>query len=364
MRIGEQVKRVYAPTIIFVLVFCLAPVYTLAQSKGVIEGQVVNGTANGGSVEGLTVALRVFAGMEEQPSQTATTDAEGRFRFKGLSTEADHSYALLLNYQEVNYGSDLLTFPEGETTLSIPIQVYEPIESDEAISIERAHIFVDFQERNLVVGELYFFGNSSDRIYIGAEEVAEGQRGTLRLSLPTGAKGLAFEDGELGQRFFETDDGFVDTWSLPPGQASGQLMFSYSLPYDPSGYDLTRDIPYPLEAINVLVADVGVDVTSDQLTSEGSRGMQGQSYLNLSGQNLSKGERLIVHFSGSPTSELVEGGNAIPAPTSQAGSRSLWGWAALGLIVLAVGFALGYPLLRRQSQGAVEEAGDRGQGRR
>jgi hypothetical protein len=370
MRRCEQMKRIYASTIIFVLALCLTPVHALAQGQGVIGGQVVNGTADAGSMEGLTVTLRVFMGMEEQTSQTTTTDAEGRFRFEGLSAEANRAYTLHLDYQGVEYGSDLLTFSEGETTLSIPIQVYESIESDEVVSIERAHIFVDFQEGELLVGELYFFDNSSDRIYIGAEEVAEGQngatvlRGTLRLSLPTGAKGLAFEDGELGQRFFETDDGFVDTWSLPPGQASGQLMFSYSLPYDPSGYDLTRDIPYPLEAINVLVADVGVDVTSDQLTSEGSRGMQGQSYLNLSGQNLSKGERLIVHFSGSPTSELVEGGNAIPAPTSQAGSRSLWVWAALGLIVLAVSFALGYPLLRRQSQGAVEEAGDRGQGRR
>ena len=353
-------KKVYAPTIILVLVFCLAPVQALAQGQGVIEGQVVNGTANGGSVEGLTVTLRVFAGMEEQPSQTSTTDAEGRFRFDGLSTEADHSYVLLLNYGGVDYGSDLLTFSEGEMTLSVPLKVYEPTESDEAVSIERAHIFVDFGEGNLLVGELYFFSNGSDRIYIGAEGVAEGQngatvlRGTLRLPLPTGATGLAVDGGELGQRFFETDEGFVDTWFLPPGQSSGQLMFSYSLPYDPSGYDLVRDISYPLKALNVLVADVGVDVTSDQLIPEGTRGMQGQSYLNLSGQNLSKGERLALHFSGSPGDELVGEREAIPAQPSQADNQSLLHWAALGLAVLAVGFALAYPLLRRQPKGAKE----------
>ncbi len=353
-------KKVYAPTIILVLVFCLAPVHALAQGQGVIEGQVVNGTANGGSVEGLTVTLRVFASMEEQPSQMATTDAEGRFRFDDLSTEADHSYVLLLNYGGVDYGSDLLTFSEGEMTLSVPLQVYEPIESDEAISIERAHIFVDFEEGNLLVGELYFFSNGSDRIYIGAEEVAEGQngatglRGTLSLSLPTGATGLAVDGGELGQRFFETDEGFVDTWFLPPGQSSGQLMFRYALPYDPSGYDLVRDISYPLKALNVLVADVGVDVTSDQLIPEGTRGMQGQSYLNLSGQNLSKGERLTLHFSGSPDDDLVGEREAVPVQPSQTGNRSLLHWAALGLAVLAVGFALGYPLLRRQPKGAKE----------
>jgi hypothetical protein len=349
-------KKGYASAIILVLVFCLAPVHVLAQGQGVIEGQVVSGTASGGSLEGLTVTLHVFAGMEEQAPQTATTDAEGQFRFEGLSTGADHGYTVFLNYGGVDYSGDLLTFSEGETTLSVSIKVYEPIESDEVIGIERAHIFVDFQEGSLLVGELYFFSNDSDRIYIGAEEVAEGQngatvlRGTLRLSLPTGAKGLAVDGGELGQRFFETDEGFVDTWFLPPGQSSGQLMFSYSLPYDPSGYDLIRDISYPLKAFNVLVADVGVDVTSDQLIPEGSRGVQGQSYLNLSGQNLSKGDRLTVHFSGSPDNELVREREVMPAQPSQtqAGDQSLLRWAALVLVVLVVGFALGYPLLRRQ----------------
>lgn len=363
-------KRVYVPTIILILVFCQAPVPALAQDRGVIEGQVLNLTANGGSMEDLTVTLRVFMDMEEQPSQTAITDAEGRFRFEDLSTEANRVYTLHLNYQGVEYGSDMLTFSEGETTQSVSIQVYEPIESDEVISIERAHIFVDFQEGNLLVGELYFFSNDSDRIYIGAEEVAEGQngatvlRGTLRLSLPTGARGLAVDGGELGQRFFETDEGFVDTWFLPPGQSSGQLMFRYSLPYDSSGYDLVRDISYPLKALNVLVAEVGVEVTSDQLILEGSRGMQGQSYLNLSGQNLGKGEHLTVHFSGSPASKPSEQREAIPAQAPQAGNRSLLLWAALGLVVLVVGFVLGYPLFRRQPQGATEEVEDRGQGRR
>jgi hypothetical protein len=350
MKMSKQMKRVCVPTIIFVLAFCLVPVHTLAQDQGILEGQVVNGTANGGSVEGLMVTLHVFAGMEEQPSQTTTTDAEGQFRFEGLSTEADHGYALLLNYQGVDYGSDLLTFSEGETALSVPIQVYEPTENDEAVSIERAHIFVDFQGDDLLVGEMYLFNNSSDRTYIGAEEVAEGQRGTLRLSLPTGAEGLAFEDGELGQRFFETAEGFVDTWPLLPGQASGRLIFSYSLSYDPSGYDLVRDIPYPLKAINVLVADTGVDITSDQLTLEGSREMEGQSYLTLSGQDLSKGERLTLHVSGSLGSK-TEGREAIPTQTSQAGNWSALRWVALGLVVLAVGFALGYPLLKRRPRG-------------
>jgi hypothetical protein len=343
-------KKVYVPTIIFVLALCLAPVQTLAQGQGVIEGQVVNGTANGGAVEGLTVTLHVFAGMEEQTPQTTTTDAKGRFRFEGLSTEANHGCALLLNYQGVDYGSGLLTFSEGETTLSVPIQVYEPTESDEAVSIEQAHIFVDFREASLVVGEMYIFSNKGDRTYVGVEKVAEGRRETLRLSLPTGAEGLAFESGELGQRFFETADGFVDTWPLLPGQASARLLFSYSLPYDPSGCDLTRDIPYPLKAINVLAADVGVDVTSEQLTLEGPRGIQGQSYLNLSGQNLSKGERLTLHFSGSPDNEPMRGGETTPAQPSPAGNQPLLRRAVLGLLVLAVGLALGCPLLKRQPE--------------
>jgi hypothetical protein len=85
--------------------------------------------------------------------------------------------------------------------------------------------------------------------------------------------------------------------------------------------------------------------------------MQGQSYLNLSGQNLSRGERLTLRFSGSPDNKPVEGEEAMPAQTSQAGSQPLLRWAVLGLVVLAVSFALGYPLFRRQSKGAHGEQG-------
>ena len=49
----------------------------------------------------------------------------------------------------------------------------------------------------------------------------------------------------------------------------------------------------------------------------------------------------------------------MPAQPSQAGNQSFLRWVALGLVVLAAGFALGYPLLRRQPK----EAGDRGQGK-
>ena len=122
-------KRVYVLAIIFVLVLYWIPVRAFAQSQGVIEGQVVNLTADSGSMEGLTVTLRVFMGMAEQTPRTTATDAAGRFRFEGLSTETNHAYKLHLDYQGVEYGSDLLAFSEGETTLSIPIRVYESIES-------------------------------------------------------------------------------------------------------------------------------------------------------------------------------------------------------------------------------------------
>jgi hypothetical protein len=44
----------------------------------------------------------------------------------------------------------------------------------------------------------------------------------------------------------------------------------------------------------------------------------------------------------------------MPAQPSPASNQSLLRWAALGLVVLAVGFALGYPLLRRQPKAAEE----------
>jgi len=323
-------------TILFIaLLSFFGPALALAQGQGVIEGVVTNGTS-GEPVVGQGITLRLFKGMEEEEVLTSSTDEEGRFRFQNLATGGEYAYLVQLVYQEVGYTSDVLTFTEGESRLDVPITVYETTESDAALHIERAHFFIDFdpQVRAISVGEMYIFTNEGDKVYIGEDGA------TLRFSLPPGAYNLRFERGALGERFLETQDGFADTRPVPPGVGVRQLLFSYALGYDASDYILSREIFYPIATLNVLVPDVGVQVSSDQVAFQEMQRTKGQAYLNFVGQNLARGERLILNLSNLPRRGGI---GAILGGGYRPGLQ----WVVVGLAVLAVVFALGYPLLKR-----------------
>ncbi|MFB0546280.1 MAG: hypothetical protein ACETWB_05170, partial [Anaerolineae bacterium] len=318
-----------------------------AQGEGVIEGQVMNGTGEGSPVSEVPVVLHIFSSMEEKEPLTATADAGGRFRFDGLSTASDYTYGAVVEYRDVAYGSDLVGFSEGQTALFLPVKVYETTTSDEAIAIERTHLIIDFRSRALQIGEMHVVINRGDRTYIGSEEGAGGRRTTLRFPLPKGATNLRFRDGALGERFFETEGGFVDTQPLRSGERT-QLLFAYDLSYDSPTYSLPMEMAYAVENINVLVADVGAVLESERLTFQGTRGSEGQSYLNFTAQGLAKGERLTLNLSNLPQAIRAPESPVTQARPQERSQRALI-WPIVGVAILLVfAFAAYYPRLRRR----------------
>jgi hypothetical protein len=340
-------------TVLLILAFALGAPAALAQGEGVIEAQVVNGT-EGGAVEGLAVTLRAFQGMvNELESQTAVADAEGRLRFEGLGTSPDVVYLLSAVYAGVEYNSAPLGFEEaGETTLSAPLLVYETTENPDeaAIQVERMHVFVDFQDGVMSVGELHIFSNASDRTFVGVEDPALGRRVTLRFVLPEGAQDLRFQMGDEDGRYLVTDDGFVDTEAARPG-AGQQVLYAYTLSYGQADtFDFVRPLPYHTANVNVLAPRVGVEVTSDQVELNEIRTLEGQAYLDLNGRDLPAGEVLSVHFGG--LQSLARQSATPGAAQSRLDPR----WLALGLAALALAGGFIYPSLRRSRRVAPVEA--------
>jgi hypothetical protein len=336
--------RIPSVILLLALTFVLSASFVLAQSTGVIEAQIVNGTEGGGSTENLTVTLRAFQGMtSELDSRTATADAEGQVRFESLDTSPDIVYALETTYAGVDYASQPLSFEEGgETTLIASLAVYETTENPDqaAIQIERMHMFVDFLDGEISVGELYIFANGGDRTFIGVEEPALGQRITLRFVLPEGAETLRFQTSGEGDRFLITADGFADTEVVRPGTAQ-QVLYAYTLSYGQADtFDFERLLPYPTANLNVLIPRVGVDVTSDQVELNEIRTLEGQTYLNLNGKGFGAGDLVSVRFDG--LQDIVQQ----PATPSAAQKGFDVKWIALGLAALALAGGLIYPSLR------------------
>jgi hypothetical protein len=305
-----------------------------AQGSGVVEGQVLNGSADGAPVAGLPVTLWIFTTEQAEESLETITDAEGRFRFEGIETEG-HVYRLEAEYETVRYESEVVAFAPGDDVLSQSLIVYEPTTSSDLISVERGHLIVVLEPGTIYVQEVQVFSNAGNMAYVGAS--GEEGSATVSFPLPVGASELELVEGLRECCVVETGDGFASTRPLLPG--STQMVFSYQLRHETTTYDFLRGIAYPVGSLDVLITDVRAEVTSPGLTPTEPLSLQGTSYLHLTAQNLTPADDVVLRFANLPTEAMPE------TPGSPATIPSLLVWSVLGAIALVIFLALAYPFL-------------------
>jgi hypothetical protein len=311
-----------------------------AQAPGVIEGQVSDGSGDGAPLPGLSVTLSIFAGPDAQSFLETTTDEEGWFRFEGLETEG-YAYQFIVDYARVRYGSEVLTFAEGQDQISVPFTVFEATTSDEDLSVERAHVILDFEPGIMRVQEVQILSNAGKRTYVGP--TGELGEATVQFSLPEGATAVQLVEGLKDCCVVETDIGLASTLPVYPGVT--QFVFTYELHPHARTYDLTRRTMYSTLSLDILVADVGVEVTADGLSGrEETLSLQSGEYLHLVGEDLSVGGDIALHFASLPTEA---------APVQPAGNGTpLLTWIVLGVIIVGTGAALAYPFFERSKETA------------
>ena len=196
---------------VFVAVLLLLPWVVKsawAQGSGVIDGQVFDGSGDGAPLEGLPVTLTVFSGSDSESAFETTTDQEGRFRFEGLETEG-YTYQFEVEYAGVQYGSEEMAFPEGESLISIPFTVFESTTSDENLSVQRAHLVFDFEPGIIRVQEIQIFSNAGNTTYVGP--TGEEGEATVQFALPEDATSLQLVEGLMECCVVETDTGLAST---------------------------------------------------------------------------------------------------------------------------------------------------------
>jgi 5-hydroxyisourate hydrolase-like protein (transthyretin family) len=321
---------------LFTLVLLLASttIVVWSQSSGVIEGQVLNGTVDEESVQGVPVTLWAVAAEEQTILLQQTTDAEGRFRFEDLDTKA-YSYQLQATYQGVSYWSDTLTFPADQTLLSVPITVYETTESEAEVLLERAHLIIDPRPGVIQVQELQFFVNNGNRTYIGAG--GEGGQ-TLQFALPVGAAQVQLTEALMACCIEETTEGFAYTLPVLPGVE--EFLFGYELAFQSTNYTLRKELSYPVHYLDVFVTDTGVEVTGPRLTALEPISLQGQTYLHLSAGGLSKGDTLELNLAGLPLGPRSDAPGSTISPVVAR--------AVMGVGTLLVILALAYPFFQKR----------------
>ena len=308
-----------------------APVHADEPGAGMIEGQVINGTAGGSSVADQEIALTTYLDdAQTDTAPTTRTDAEGRFMFEGLDTAAGYSYEALFHFQGADYNSERLQFAGGETAMSTVVNVYDSTTSDETVMVAMSHMIIYPAEGGLLVKVYYVMANMSDRTYIGAD--GDVNMGVLRFPMPKGATGLQPGTGLMACCVVQTDEGFNYTMPLLPG--SEELAYSYNISPGSGDYTLPKVINYPVVRFDLLVQAGGIQASSDRLSSDDTLDISNVQYNHLSGQELAKGERLEIRLSGLPSSGTP--GGLI--------------WLLLGVIVVAAGSVYIYLMKKRGPQ--------------
>src|SRR3989337_38441 len=245
----------------------------LSKEGGVIKGKVLNNSTEKPAEE-IEVTLTVYLGDKATGEKKLKTNTEGMIGLKNLSW--DRSYSILLSYEGGEYVTDKLVFYPDEDTKSLDLPIYEPTDIDKDITVDISHVIVQTSDNSLSVAELTVFNNEGKRTYIGAKEIKDGMRETLRFSLPPGASNIELINGLNSESVVPTNNGFVDTSSVLPG---------------------IKTVDYQTDSFGLLVSDSGVKVKVQGLTGSETVETPDQGrFLQWSGTKIPTGAKIRIEI--------------------------------------------------------------------
>jgi hypothetical protein len=152
----------------------------------------------------------------------------------------------------------------------------------------------------------------------------------------------------LGVDFLAEKGELVATSPLLPGGETFDVAFLYVVPYSTPSITLDHRLYYDIAEINGLLMNMGAEMTSEALTMAGERTVQGQTFLQFTGQNLKAGQTLPIRLDNLDDIRFASAPATAGDETAAANGldQTTLLWIVLGLGALMVAFGLFYPALR------------------
>jgi hypothetical protein len=234
-------------------------------------------------------------------------------------------------YLDVSYRTETPHRFDGDLTMgTVTVTVYETTDDDSAVELNSIHMIAESFGQVLRISEIHLFGNAGDRTYVGRD----GE--TVSIPLPESAVGIAFQEGTPSDRYVEVEGGLQDTEPLLPGSGTSMAFFSYHLMVTGDTVPLERRFDYPVATMNMLVAQPGLTMQTEQMQAQGSELFQDRQYDFFVANNVAPGEAIEVEFR--PTGEVSSGegmpgvsssGDQGAAAASARGSQGLLRWLGI-----------------------------------
>lgn len=239
-------------------------------SAGVtVEGLVTNGS--GGEVpDDLRVQLHIFDQFQ-MVDTLSTTVSNGAYAFANVPLLLNQVALVTTEYGSMRYGSDIATYTGAETTLTLPLEIYDTTSDTSVLSIGRWHVVFSVPTNGQVeVTELLIFNNASNRVFVSASDADPA----VTVALPAGAVNLQFQEGSPTDQIQFTDEGFGFSGALRPGVEALSLFFSFDMPLS-GAQEFSQSPRYPVEALNVLLPEGSFRLTAPDLSGPQTQSMEG-----------------------------------------------------------------------------------------
>lgn len=245
--------------------FLAARVEAQAPAPFEIQGQVSNGThdAPANSLNALPVTL-FQVGPQGPVERTVNTDAQGRFYFTDVITDAN-AYFARVQYGGIKYYSEIAPATLAATA-PLTVTIYETQTLPANFTLDRIHLILDVQPKIFNGLQFLQVRNPTDRAFL------------LQLPLPEKYKDAQFEDVRDQGRAQRLADGAILFPVLP---TTTDILYGVTLPFTPPNYSLAMPLPYDVNGVNLLVSKMsGIAVSGDGLTPGNPFTSQnGQQYL-------------------------------------------------------------------------------------
>ncbi|MCD4802360.1 MAG: hypothetical protein K8R16_05415 [Anaerolineales bacterium] len=277
----------------------------------------------------LDVRLEAYDNFAQVFQETLTLPSTGIIDFNDVPFLEGRVYFASITYGGAVYRSEITEFAPEAAELGLHVQLFDTTADDSGLHIDRIHVLVEFSEPGLLqIVEIFIFSNNGEATVVAGSP----DQPTVFFPLPEGAAAIEFEDGLLGQRYLETQDGFGDTVSISPGAGVYQVLVYYTLPYQGNTLDFAQTINYPVGAVVVMTPVNQIEVKGSYLEDVGVQDITSGAFQVYAGGGLNRGEELQFQISENSETALVQDESS---PLEIQGY--LIGLTALGVVMILAG---------------------------
>ncbi|MBI2755245.1 MAG: SHOCT domain-containing protein [Chloroflexi bacterium] len=302
-------------------------------NDGVVEGSVTNASANGQSPAGDDVIMLQFsvAAQSQVGELTTKVGPDGSYRFENVDRNPDFAYYVIVVHQSVSYPSATPFQLKEATSQRADVRVYDSTTQDNVLRYERLNLLVaDAEPGMLQVFQMGAVVNTSDRTFIPANPQDGFLARAIKFPLPEGALEAQFQTGFRDEDRQAAVGGIQVTTPLKPGRQ--EYAIAFMLPYTGTEADLSVQLPYPADAVQVYAPETGAKLQSANLESRGRGDFGGQQFALYGANGVSAGTKLGARLTG-----LASGGGSAFSPNQLA----LFSLGAIALVVGAGFLVLG-----------------------